>query len=174
MYSSTCFGRPHVHHQELNNCSRSLWFYRWSVVVAMLLVVVRAGRPARPRPTALSNLGNVVARLRICGTSQRGKGFDCRKAQFHSSKHPHTLQYTLSEIFKHYWRESDRIVKLTGDEAKNEWIYTSNLTYVFTAWCLFKRKLEKRFRFWQTNKAVWLHKAIWKYTYSCINIYLSI
>ena len=40
MYSSTCSGRPHAHHQELNNCSSSLWFYRWSVVVAVLLVVV--------------------------------------------------------------------------------------------------------------------------------------
>ena len=39
IYSSTCFGRPHVHHQELNNCSSSLWFYRWNVVVAMLLFV---------------------------------------------------------------------------------------------------------------------------------------
>ena len=43
MYISTCFGRPHVHHQELNNCSSSLWFYRWSVVVAVLLVVVGPG-----------------------------------------------------------------------------------------------------------------------------------
>jgi len=43
MYSSTCFGRPHVQHQE-PNCSSSLWFYRWSVVVAVLLVVVGAGR----------------------------------------------------------------------------------------------------------------------------------
>jgi len=40
MYSSTSLGRPHAHHQELNNCSNSLWFYRWSVVVAVLLVVV--------------------------------------------------------------------------------------------------------------------------------------
>jgi len=40
MYGSTCFGRPHAHHQELHNCSSSLWFYRWSVVVAVLLVVV--------------------------------------------------------------------------------------------------------------------------------------
>jgi len=40
MYSSTCFGRPHAHHQELNNCSSSVWFYRWSVMVAVLLVVV--------------------------------------------------------------------------------------------------------------------------------------
>jgi hypothetical protein len=38
--SSTCFGCPHTHHQELNNCSSSLWFYHWSVVVAVLLVVV--------------------------------------------------------------------------------------------------------------------------------------
>ena len=50
MYSSTCFGRPCAHHQELNICSSGLWFYRWSVVVAVLLFVVG---PARPRPTAL-------------------------------------------------------------------------------------------------------------------------
>jgi len=40
MYSSTCFGHPHAHHQELNNCSSSLWFYRWGVVIAVLLFVV--------------------------------------------------------------------------------------------------------------------------------------
>jgi hypothetical protein len=34
------FGRPHAHHQKLNNCSSNLWFYRWSVVIAVLLVVV--------------------------------------------------------------------------------------------------------------------------------------
>jgi hypothetical protein len=46
IYSSTCFGRPHAHHQELNNCSSSLWFYLRSVVVAVLLIVVGpAGRP---------------------------------------------------------------------------------------------------------------------------------
>jgi len=35
-----------AHHQELNTCSSSLWFYRCSVVVAVLLVVIG---PARPR-----------------------------------------------------------------------------------------------------------------------------
>jgi len=40
MYRLTCFGRPHAHHQELNSCSSSLRFYHWSVVVAVLLVVV--------------------------------------------------------------------------------------------------------------------------------------
>jgi len=39
-YSSTCFGRPHAHHQELNNCSSSLWFYLRSVMITVLLVVV--------------------------------------------------------------------------------------------------------------------------------------
>jgi hypothetical protein len=46
IYSSTCFGHPHAHHQELNNCSSRLWFYRWSVAVAVLLVVV--GPASRP------------------------------------------------------------------------------------------------------------------------------
>jgi len=40
IYSSTCFGHPHAHHQELNNCSSSLWFYCWSMLIAVLLVVV--------------------------------------------------------------------------------------------------------------------------------------
>ena len=40
MYSSTCFGSPHAHHQELNNSSSSFRFYRWSVLVAVVLVVV--------------------------------------------------------------------------------------------------------------------------------------
>jgi len=48
MYRSTCFGRPHAHHQELNICSSTLWFYRWSVVVVVLLFVGQAGRPACP------------------------------------------------------------------------------------------------------------------------------
>jgi hypothetical protein len=50
MYSSTCFGYPHAHHQELNNCSSSLWFYCWNVVIAVLLVVVGpADRPDHHR-----------------------------------------------------------------------------------------------------------------------------
>jgi hypothetical protein len=40
IYSWTCFGRPHAHHQEHNNCSNNLWFYLRSVVVAVLLVLV--------------------------------------------------------------------------------------------------------------------------------------
>jgi hypothetical protein len=40
--------------RSYNNCSSSPWFYRWSLVIAVLLVVVGpAGRPARSRPTAL-------------------------------------------------------------------------------------------------------------------------
>jgi hypothetical protein len=40
IYSSTCFGRLHAHHQELNNCSSSLCFYLRIVVITMLLFVV--------------------------------------------------------------------------------------------------------------------------------------
>jgi hypothetical protein len=52
MYSSTCFGRPHAYHQELNNCSSSVWFYRWIVVVTVLLVVVG---PVMTGPTTTNN-----------------------------------------------------------------------------------------------------------------------
>ena len=51
IYSSTCFGRPHAHRQELNNCINSLWFYLRSVVITMLLVVVG---PVVTDPTTLT------------------------------------------------------------------------------------------------------------------------
>jgi len=36
IYSSTCFGRSPTYHQELNDCSSSLWFYLRIVVIAVL------------------------------------------------------------------------------------------------------------------------------------------
>ena len=36
IYSSTCFGRFHAHHQELNDCSGSLWFYLRIMVTVVL------------------------------------------------------------------------------------------------------------------------------------------
>jgi len=49
-YSSTCFGHPHVHHQELQQLQEQPLVYRRNVVIAVLLVVVG---PDRPRPIAL-------------------------------------------------------------------------------------------------------------------------
>jgi hypothetical protein len=43
IYSSTCFGRFPADHQELNDCSGSLWFYLRFVLIVVLC------RPARPR-----------------------------------------------------------------------------------------------------------------------------
>jgi hypothetical protein len=36
IYSLTCFGRFPAHHQELNDCSISLWFYLRIVVIVVL------------------------------------------------------------------------------------------------------------------------------------------
>ena len=47
IYSSTCFGRSPAHHQELNDCSSSLWFSLRIVVIAVLCSW--SGRSARPR-----------------------------------------------------------------------------------------------------------------------------
>jgi hypothetical protein len=44
VYSSTCFGRFPAHHQELNDCSGSLWFFLRIVVIVVLCS--RSGRPA--------------------------------------------------------------------------------------------------------------------------------
>jgi hypothetical protein len=53
VYSSTCFGRPHAHHQELNKCSSSLWFYLRSVVIAVLSIVVGPAGPTTTNNTAV-------------------------------------------------------------------------------------------------------------------------
>jgi hypothetical protein len=55
-YSSPCFGHPHARHQEVNNCSNSLWFYRWSVVVTVLLVVVGPAGLTTTNNTAITKL----------------------------------------------------------------------------------------------------------------------
>jgi hypothetical protein len=47
IYSSTCFGRFPAHHQELNDCSGSLWFYFRIMVIVMSYSWL--GQPARPR-----------------------------------------------------------------------------------------------------------------------------
>jgi hypothetical protein len=36
VYSSTCIGRFSAHHQELNDCCGSLWFYLRIVVLVVL------------------------------------------------------------------------------------------------------------------------------------------
>jgi hypothetical protein len=54
IYSSTCFGRLPAHHQELNNCSGSLWFYLRIVVVAVLLVVVGPAVSTTTNSTAIT------------------------------------------------------------------------------------------------------------------------
>jgi len=48
IYSSTSFGRSPAHHQELNDCSGSLWFYL-HIVVIVVLCSWSGRRPARPR-----------------------------------------------------------------------------------------------------------------------------
>jgi hypothetical protein len=52
IHSSTCFGRPHAHHQELNNCSSSLWFYLRSVVIGFIIPKLIEGSTCFERHTA--------------------------------------------------------------------------------------------------------------------------
>jgi hypothetical protein len=56
IYSSTCFGRPHAHHQKLNDCSSSLWFYLRLVEIAVLLVVFGPAGPTTTNSTAISTI----------------------------------------------------------------------------------------------------------------------
>ena len=75
MYSSICFGCPYAHHQELNNCSSSLWFYLRRVVIAVLLFVVGpGGRPDHDQqhcyhyaPTVKTEAATAVVELLMMG-----------------------------------------------------------------------------------------------------------
>jgi hypothetical protein len=67
IYSSTCFRRPHAHHQELNNCSSSLWFYVRSVVIAVLLVVVRPAVLYHHAPKVKPEAATAVVELLMMG-----------------------------------------------------------------------------------------------------------
>jgi hypothetical protein len=77
IYNSTCFGRPHAHHQKLNNCSSSFWFYCWSEVITVPLVVVGPVVQNRPdhdqqhcyhhAPTVKPEVATAVVELLIMG-----------------------------------------------------------------------------------------------------------
>ena len=54
VYSSTCFGRFPAHHQELNDCSGSLWFYLRIVVTVVLCS--RSGRPDHEHSTTITTI----------------------------------------------------------------------------------------------------------------------
>ena len=75
MYSSTCFGRPRAHHQEQNNCSSSLWFYCWSVVVAKVLLVV-VGPVNRPDHDHSCCCSLVTPEIFSIGAKRPGLGAD--------------------------------------------------------------------------------------------------
>ena len=54
IYSSTCFECSPAHHQELNDCSGSLWFYLRIVVVAVLCSW--SGRPDHEHSTTVTTI----------------------------------------------------------------------------------------------------------------------
>jgi hypothetical protein len=48
IFSSTCFGRLPAHHQDLNDCSGSLWFFSYLCIVVIVVLCSWSGRPFRP------------------------------------------------------------------------------------------------------------------------------
>jgi hypothetical protein len=61
IYSSTCFGRFSAHHQELDDCSDSLWFYLRIVVTVVLYSW--SGRPDHEHSTTITTIRRLNRRL---------------------------------------------------------------------------------------------------------------
>ena len=55
------FGHPHAHQQELNNCSSSLWFFRWKRGDSSAVGRSRAGRPDHDQQHCYHHIPVVVA-----------------------------------------------------------------------------------------------------------------
>jgi len=69
MCGSSCFERFLAHHQELNNCSSSLWVYRWNVLIVVLLSGI-------PQSTAESD--TAVVELLMMGVRTPEKMLSCK------------------------------------------------------------------------------------------------
>ena len=54
IYNSTCFGHFPAHHQELNDCSGSFWFYLRIVVIVVLCSW--SGRPDSEHNTTITTI----------------------------------------------------------------------------------------------------------------------
>jgi len=78
VYTSTCFRRFSAHHQELNDCSGSLWFYL-RIVVAVVLCSW-SGQPARTRGLSLS----------LTHTRTRARTHTHTRTHTHARAHTHT------------------------------------------------------------------------------------
>ena len=67
IYSSTCFGRFPAHHQELNDCSGSLWFYLR--IVETVVLCSWSGQPAGPTTNTTRLSPRYEGRTRGCHCS---------------------------------------------------------------------------------------------------------
>jgi hypothetical protein len=71
IYSSTCFGRFSAHHQELSDCSGSLWFYLHIVVIVVLCSWTGQLITGRPRtqhaPKVKPEAATAVVELLVMG-----------------------------------------------------------------------------------------------------------
>jgi 4-amino-4-deoxy-L-arabinose transferase-like glycosyltransferase len=67
VYSSTCFGRFPAHHQELNGCSASPWFYL--LIVVTVVLCSWSGRPAGPTTNTARLSPRYEGKTRGCHSS---------------------------------------------------------------------------------------------------------
>jgi hypothetical protein len=83
VYRSTCCGRFPAHHQELNDCSGSLWFYLRIVVTVLLCSW--SGRPAGSIPDGVIGIFpwiNPFGRTMALGLTQLLTGMSTRNIFF--------------------------------------------------------------------------------------------
>jgi hypothetical protein len=82
----TCFGRPHAHHQELNNCSSNLQFYLRSVVIEVMSFVVG------PFTTGPTTTNSTAVTTRYCYLPLSWKSLNRFECSVGGVRHPQNTQ----------------------------------------------------------------------------------
>jgi hypothetical protein len=125
VYSSTCFGRFPAHHQELSDCSGSLWYYLRIVVTVVLCSWLNC--------TMMHGLTNLKFYIYIyCHKllHQVGDLFELN-VKLRCEKLTSLTQWRLDS--KGWWKADVRILEC-GAKAENMPVWILNSTYLGVAW----------------------------------------
>ena len=99
VYSSTCFGCFPAHHQELNDCSDSLWFYLRIVVIAVLCSwSLWCCDPTRVMASSFLRFPDHTQRRTTVGRAPLDEWSACRRDLYLTTHNTHNRQTSMPPV----------------------------------------------------------------------------